>query len=59
MNKLARMKNSRNSWKEKARERADKIREARKLKKKQSLKISELRAKNKTLKEKLSGEKKG
>ncbi|VAX36223.1 hypothetical protein MNBD_UNCLBAC01-1421, partial [hydrothermal vent metagenome] len=39
MHKLTRMKKSRNSWKEKARERADQLREDRKLKKKQSAKI--------------------
>lgn len=58
MHKLTRMKNSRNSWKEKARQRADKLREDRKLKKKQSAKISELIAENKALKESLNGKKK-
>lgn len=58
MHKLTRMKNSRNSWKEKARQRADKLREDRKLKKKQSAKIAELTAKNKALEESLNGGKK-
>ncbi len=58
MLKLTRMKKSRNSWKEKASKRSDQLREGRKLKKKQSVKIKELKVKNKELEEKLNGKKK-
>lgn len=58
MNKISRMRRSRDSWKSKATDRAEQLREFRKTKARQQRKIDSLQARMATLEEQLSQEKK-
>jgi uncharacterized protein YlxW (UPF0749 family) len=58
MTPLARVKNSRNSWKSKATERAEQIRELRKTTTRHRSRIEDLQAQVKALEQKLASKKK-
>lgn len=58
MNKISRMRRSRDSWKSKATDRAEQLREFRKAKARQQRKIESLQERMTTLEEQLSQEKK-
>jgi hypothetical protein len=58
MNKTSRMRRSRDSWKSKATDRAEQLRELRKAKARQRRKIESLQEQNNILEEQLSQEKK-
>ncbi len=58
MNKVSRMRRSRDSWKSKATDRAEQLREFRKTKARQQRKVEHLQERINTLEEQLSQEKK-